>query len=99
MQALLENGLLRKDDHLLDFGCGPGGFTCAMAQHVKSAVGVDATAEMIDVARQARAHVRDLLVAFSPRSALTLTGASTIGTGTSALCYSPAGFKCDVFQD
>jgi cyclopropane fatty-acyl-phospholipid synthase-like methyltransferase len=37
-------------ERLLDVGCGPGSLTNLLAPHVAEAVGIDASAEMVDVA-------------------------------------------------
>jgi SAM-dependent methyltransferase len=42
-------------ERLLDVGCGPGSLTNLLAPHVAEAVGIDASAEMVDVAARAAA--------------------------------------------
>ena len=43
---------LRPDDHLLDIGCGPGGFLAAQASHVHRVVGIDASPLMLRTAKR-----------------------------------------------
>jgi SAM-dependent methyltransferase len=40
-------------ERLLDVGCGPGSLTNLLATHIAEAVGIDASAEMVDVAARA----------------------------------------------
>jgi SAM-dependent methyltransferase len=46
---------LAGSERLLDVGCGPGSLTNLLAPHVAEAVGVDASAEMVDVAARTAA--------------------------------------------
>ena len=52
LPALLE---LDGGERLLDVGCGPGSLTALLAPHVAEAVGIDASAEMVDFAARSAA--------------------------------------------
>jgi 2-polyprenyl-6-hydroxyphenyl methylase/3-demethylubiquinone-9 3-methyltransferase len=68
-----------KDIDAIDLGCGVGNFTVAAAQACRSAIGVDASAEMVAAARRLAARVsnadfrqQDILAVDEPPVGLVL---------------------------
>jgi SAM-dependent methyltransferase len=56
VKALLDEAGLSLGDRVLDFGCGAGRLTNALAAHVKEVVGVDIAQSMIDEAHRINQH-------------------------------------------
>ncbi|HEX8742793.1 MAG TPA: class I SAM-dependent methyltransferase [Thermoleophilaceae bacterium] len=52
-------GLPARRESALDFGCGPGRLTRALARHFGSSVGVDVSPRMVEVARRLHADVEN----------------------------------------
>jgi len=68
---------------VLDFGCGVGRLTQALAGHFSEAVGVDFSAGMVDLARQHNKHGERVRYVFNPRPDL-----SAFASGSVNLVYS-----------
>ena len=62
---------LLPEDDVLDIGCGPGAAVRLAAEQVMSAVGVDASKPMIDIAAQRSAHIPNATFQQSPAESLS----------------------------
>lgn len=88
---------LRRDDELLDIGCGPGGFVAAEAQHVDRVVGLDASPLML---RAAERRLADRITAGTAELVLGNAAALPFGDGTfsaATAIYAPAS-PAEVFR-
>jgi ubiquinone/menaquinone biosynthesis C-methylase UbiE len=64
VEASLSNGMPRADVRVLEVGCGPGNFSCILAEAGFSVVGIDPYVGLIDLAREKRRALRLSHLAF-----------------------------------
>jgi ubiquinone/menaquinone biosynthesis C-methylase UbiE len=72
VRAMLGWGLLGRGKDVLEIGCGIGRFVIALSPHVRTAVGIDVSSKMIDVARRRAGDLAN--VCFAVCSGLDLAG-------------------------
>ncbi len=60
LQAMFQWKLLEPGKDVLQIGCGIGRFEAALSPHVRSAVGIDVSAKMIDAARRRTAELANV---------------------------------------
>jgi ubiquinone/menaquinone biosynthesis C-methylase UbiE len=56
LRMVVEAARPARDDRVLDVACGPGLVVCALAPHVREAIGIDVTPAMLDRARKLAAE-------------------------------------------
>ncbi len=72
LAALGPSGYPRRRDFAIDFGCGAGRLSRAMAEHFGQVIGIDVSVSMINVARKLNADVAN--IEFRENAATNLSG-------------------------
>lgn len=70
-RAVVESAALRRDERILDLGCGTGNAALLAARHSDHVIGVDPARRLLEVARS-RAAAEQMDVAFLPGEAASL---------------------------
>jgi ubiquinone/menaquinone biosynthesis C-methylase UbiE len=76
--ALAAMGLPRMRTRAVDFGCGAGRLTQALAKHFDEAIGIDVSASMIATARKLGEHIDNLRFVENATATLAMLGDASV---------------------